>query len=54
MSIAISTGQNAAWIILKRSVSLMLPGSTVVALVIPYFRGRGKKDIFASGEPDVL
>jgi putative tricarboxylic transport membrane protein len=53
-TLAISVGQNTAWFIMQRPVSLILLGMTVVALLIPYFRGRSKKDIFASGEPDVL
>ncbi len=53
-TISISYGQNTAWFILQRPVSLILIGLTIVALLIPYFRSRSKKDIFASGEPDVL
>jgi putative tricarboxylic transport membrane protein len=53
-TLAISVGQNTAWFILQRPVSLILLGMTVMALLIPYFRSKSKKDIFASGEPDVL
>jgi putative tricarboxylic transport membrane protein len=53
-TIAISYGQNTAWFILQRPVSLILLGMTLVALLIPYFRSRSKKDPFATGEPDVL
>ncbi len=53
-TLSISVGQNTAWFILQRPVSLILLGLTVVALLIPYFRSRGKKDIFASDEPDII
>ena len=54
-TLAISYGQNTAWFILQRPVSLILIGLTVFALVIPYWRTRRKdKDPFASGEADIL
>jgi putative tricarboxylic transport membrane protein len=51
-TLAISVGQNTAWFILQRPVSLVLLGLTLLALLIPYFRSRGKRDLFAGGETD--
>jgi putative tricarboxylic transport membrane protein len=54
-TLAISYGQNTAWFILQRPVSLILIGLTLFALVIPYWRARRKdKDPFALNEPDVM
>jgi len=53
-TLAISYGQNTAWFILQRPVSLILIGLTVFALVLPYWRARRKdKDPFASHEADI-
>ena len=53
-TLAISYGQNTAWFILQRPVSLILIGLTVFALIIPYLRARRKdKDPFASHEADI-
>lgn len=53
-TISISHGQNTAWFILQRPVCLVLLALTALALVIPYLRSRGKRDLFSTGEPDVL
>ena len=53
-TLAISYGQNTAWFILQRPVSLILIGLTVFALALPYWRARRKdKDPFASHEADI-